>query len=1061
MNFETLVSRAFLAATFAAAIAQGAAGIQPAELRCEYRVNPLGIDETAPRLSWQLRAVKPGARGLAESAYRILVASSEANLGASKGDLWDSGKVSGSESNQIVYRGKPLASGAQAFWRVQVWDRAGEASEWSAPAHWTMGLLATSDWKAKWIGADEAAGYENPESIYHHLEKAHWISGSGDFSTTFSVPAGRRVRRAFVLMGADPSYEFSLNGTSLIRGAATKMPEFLDLRAEIKPGENAVTVRVPERKEPTAPGALIGVIRVEFATGEPLVIATGTGWKAASGAVNDLGEYGAKPWGRVGFGEERALAARMLRKEFDAQAKLRRATAYVAGLGLYELYLNGRKTGDHVLSPGLTDYEKHVLYVTYDVTREIQAGRNAVGLMLGNGRFWAPRSGSPISMSSLGYPKAVCQIELEYADGRKEIIATDASWKLTREGPIRANNEYDGEIYDARRERAGWSKAGFDDSKWETAQLVEAPAGVLAAQMAEPLRVITSIHPVKVTEPRPGVFVYDMGQNMVGWCRLKVTGRAGTEVSLRHAETLLPDGSLYLDNLRTARALDYYTLKGGGPEVWEPRFTYHGFRYVEVRGYPGKPPLTAIEGRVVHDDMRLMADFKSSSEMLNKLHHNILWGVRGNYRSIPTDCPQRDERQGWLGDRSMVSRSEAYLFDISAFYTKWHRDLEDSQRPNGAIPDVSPKYWGIYNDDVTWPSTFLFVPGLLEEQYGDRRVIERAYPAMKKWAEHMQGYIKDDLMPKDTYADWCVPPENPKLIHSEDPLRKTDGTLISTAYYQHLLGILARYAKIAGHAEDVPAYEALAARMREAFVRTYYHPEQANYGNGSQTSSLLPLALGITPEAEREKVVDSLVRKMDRENKDHVGVGLIGAQWLMRVLSDNGHADLAYRIATQKDYPGWGYMIEQGATTIWELWNGNTADPAMNSGNHVMQIGDLGLWMYSYLGGIRPDPAAPGFQKFVMRPYPAGDLRFVESSHQSPYGRIASSWKREGGQLLWNVSVPPNTTALVYVPSREGAPVLESGAAAEKAAGLKFVRREGDSAVFEAGSGEYRFSSKY
>ncbi|HVX65692.1 MAG TPA: family 78 glycoside hydrolase catalytic domain, partial [Bryobacteraceae bacterium] len=556
-------------------------------------------------------------------------------------------------------------------------------------------------------------------------------------------------------------------------------------------------------------------------------------------------------------------------------------------------------------------------------------------------------------------------------------------------------------------------------------------------------------------------FVYDMGQNMVGWCRLKVSGPAGAEVSLRHAETLQPDGSLYLDNLRTARALDHYVLKGAGPEVWEPRFTYHGFRYVEVRGYPGKPPLAALEGRVVHDDMRLIADFKSSNELLNQLHHNILWGVRGNYRSIPTDCPQRDERQGWLGDRSMVSRSEAYLFDIAAFYTKWHRDLEDSQRPSGEIPDVSPDYWVIYNDDITWPSTFLFVPGLLEEHYGDRRLISRSYPAMKKWADHMLGYVKNDLISKDTYGDWCVPPENPKLIHSEDPARRTDGTLIATAYYQHLLGLMARYARISGHEQDAPGFEALAARMREAFVRKFYHAEQGNYGNGSQTSSLLPLALGITPEAERAKVVAALVRKMEQESGDHVGVGLIGAQWLMRTLSDNGHADLAYRIATQKDYPGWGYMVQKGATTIWELWNGDTADPAMNSGNHVMQIGDLGIWIYSYLGGIRPDPEQPGFRKIVLRPYPAGDLSFVESSHQSLYGRIASSWKRAGDRLSWSVSVPPNTTATVYVPARGDAPVLESGRAAEKAAGVKFLRREGDAALFEVGSGNYQFESRY
>ncbi|HEX8984629.1 MAG TPA: glycoside hydrolase family 78 protein [Bryobacteraceae bacterium] len=1061
------ITMAALAGAVAPAAPAGAGTIRPEGLRCEYRGNPLGIDERVPRLSWRLVAVKPGSRGLAQSAYRVLAASTEAGLRAGKGDLWDTGKVRSDASAGVEYAGKPLASGMQVFWKVRVWDQQGRQSGWSGTARWSMGLLSPADWKARWIGVDESPSYEHPDSVYHRLERAHWISGPADakgpatLRASFAVPVGRPVRRAFVVMVADPRYEFSLNGVSRIRGASSSMPDFLDLTAEIKPGENTVSVSVPERAEPAAPGALIGVIHVEFANGEPLEFTTASAWKTESGAaVRDLGRYGVEPWGRVGFKEERALAARMLRKEFNAPSGLRRATAYVAGLGLSELYLNGRKAGDQVLSPGLTDYDKHVQYVTYDVTREVLAGKNAAGLILGNGRFWAPRASSPIGMRSLGYPRAICQIELEFANGRKEIVATDASWKLTREGPIRANNEFDGETYDARREMPGWSKAGFDDSKWEPAQLVQAPAGAVVAQMAEPLRVVTTLKPVKVTETRPGVFVYDMGQNMVGWCRMKVSGPAGTLVSLRHAETLTPDGSLYLDNLRTARALDYYVLKGAGAEVWEPRFTYHGFRYVEVRGYPGKPPLEAIEGRVVHDDMRLIADFKSSNELLNQLHHNILWGVRGNYRSIPTDCPQRDERQGWLGDRSMVSRSESYLFDIAAFYTKWHRDLVDSQRADGAIPDVSPTFWVIYNDDITWPSTFLLVPSMLREQYGDQRVIKRAYPSMKKWADHMLTYVKDDIIAKDTYADWCVPPENPKLIHSEDPARRTDGALIATAYFQYMLDLTAGYARIAGREQDASGYEQQAARLRAGFVRKFYHPERANYGNGSQTSSILPLALGITSEADRAKVVAELVRKMDQENLDHVGVGLIGAQWLMRSLSDSGHADLAYRIATQTTYPGWGYMIKQGATTIWELWNGNTADPAMNSGNHVMQIGDLGIWMYAYLGGIRPDPRQPGFRKITLRPVTPAGLDFVSTSHDSMYGKIVSNWKREGGSFAWHVTVPPNTTALAYVPAGEGAAVLESGHAAERALGVKFVKREGGAAVYELGSGEYSFESK-
>jgi len=565
---------------------------------------------------------------------------------------------------------------------------------------------------------------------------------------------------------------------------------------------------------------------------------------------------------------------------------------------------------------------------------------------------------------------------------------------------------------------------------------------------------------VKITQPRPGVYIFDMGQNMVGWCRLKVAGPKGTEVTLRFAETLKPDGELYVDNLRSARATDIYTLKGGGQEVWEPRFTYHGFRFVEVTGFPGVPGLATLEGRVVHDAMTKTADFTSSNELLNQIHHNIYWGVRGNYRSIPTDCPQRDERQGWLGDRSQVSRSESYLFDVGAFYTKWETDLADSQKPSGSIPDVSPTYWVLYNDDVTWPGTFIFIPGMLYDQYGDRRVIERNYGPMKKWIDYMRGFLKNDLMPKDTYGDWCVPPEDPVLIHSQDPARRTDGTLIGTTYYYKLLKTMAGYARLIGKQQDASDFDALAGRIKVAFHKKFFDSSKGVYGNGTQTSSILPLIFDMAPAENRKTVFDNMIRKIETESKGHVGTGLVGAQWLMRSLSDNGRVDVAYQIATQKTYPGWGYMIQKGATTVWELWNGDTADPAMNSGNHVMQIGDLGIWLYEYLGGIRSDPAQPGFKHAIIRPYPVGDLNFVKASHRSMYGLLATHWKRDAGRLTLDVTVPPNTTATVYVPAKDAASVTESGQPAATASNVKFLRMDAGAAVFEIGSGTYAFASQ-
>ena len=1075
-----------LAAALVPAWGAPASSIRATQLRCEYRVNPLGIDVTQPRLSWVVEAVNPADRGLKQSAYRVLAAGSEQALDRETGDLWDSGKVASDQSAQIIYSGKALGSGSRAFWKVEVWDQTGTSSGWSTRASWSMGLLKPETWKGKWIGLDESGLYKRAGSPFHNIEKAKWIwfpagdpshgapAGARFFRAAFTVPEASRIMKAVCVIGADHEFELAVNGVRAGKGDNVYAPEIIEVTSLLKTGRNVVAVRASNEAE-GKPAGLIAAIRIDFAKGEPLIFATSVGWKSAESAPSDwegtgfddsgwsaakeLGPFGMAPWGEVGFMEERALPARILRKEFEAPGKPRRATAFVSGLGLFELYVNGSKIDDHVLSPGLTDYDKRIQYVTFDVTPQLTAGRNAIGLMLGNGRYHAPRTGAPDGTRNFGDPKALLQLEIEYPDGTTAQVVTDETWKLTTAGPIRANNEYDGEEYDARMELKGWSLPGFDDSRWQAPQLVSAPAGLMVAQMAEPLRVIETIRPVTVKRLRPGVFIVDMGQNMVGWCRLKVTGAKGTRVMLRHAETLRDNGELYVENLRSAQATDLYTLKGGGPEMWEPRFTYHGFRYVEVTGYPGELPLAAIEGRVVHDAMTQVADFTTSNPLLNHLHKNIYWGVRGNYRSIPTDCPQRDERQGWLGDRSTVSRSESYLFDVAAFYTKWMNDLEDSQRPDGSIPDVSPAYWVIYNDDVTWPSTFLLVPGMLYDQYGDLRVLERHYPALKKWIEHMRGFVKDGLMAKDTYGDWCVPPESPKLIHSQDPARRTNGSLLGTAYFYKMLRQMRRYATLLGRNEDVAEFDAQAATLKDAFLKRFFKAELNQFDNGTQTSAILPLAFDMEPEGTRQAVFDHLVSKIHNESQDHVGVGLIGAQWLMRTLSENGRADLAYKIATQTTYPGWGYMIEKGATTIWELWNGDTADPAMNSGNHVMQIGDVGVWLYEYIAGIRPDPEHPGFKHAILRPYPVEDLAFVKASHKSMYGTIRSNWKRENGRFVLDVGVPANTTVTVFVPARDGANVTESGQPAERVKGVKFLRRESGMTVYDVESGNYSFAS--
>ncbi len=1057
------------------------ATLKPVDLRCESLVEPLGIDPPQPRLNWRLEASSPRARAQSQSAYRVLVAASRAALQAEEGDLWDSGKVASDQSIGVLYAGTPLTSHLECHWKVQVWDEHGRPSEWSAPARWTMGLLAEADWKARWIGKDgrETTNlFIGTQWIWFPEESPEKAAPLGErwFRRAFTLPPGRTVSRAQFLVAGDNDFTVFANGQEAGKGASFKAVTDLALGGLLRPGSNLVAVSVRNVGENPNPAGLVGILKIAFATGEPMVLCTDDAWRASNREEEDwqkiefadtnwvaakiLGPVGMEPWKEVRVASDRRLPARWLRKEFAVEGQVRRATAYVCGLGLSELHLNGRKVGDAVLSPALSEYPKRVYYVTHDIKPYLVRGANALGVVLGNGRYYAPRREEPATTQTYGFPKLRLHLRIEFQDGSCTEVLSDAGWRLTCDGPILANNEYDGEEYDARKELGDWTRPGYDDREWEKAGLVGAPGGRLCAQTIDPIRVTGTIKPVALTQPRPGVFIYDLGQNMVGWCRLRVSGPAGATVSLRHAETLKPDGTLYLDNIRGAKVTDLYTLKGARSEVYEPRFTYHGFRYAEVRGYPGRPTLSSLDGRVVNDDLESAGEFECSHPLINRIHRNIHWGVRGNYRSIPTDCPQRDERQGWLGDRCEESRGESYLFRTASLYSKWVQDIVDAQKESGSVPDVCPSYWPLYNDNVTWPASLVIIPGALRDQFADTAAIARHYPALVKWIDHMSGFITNGIMPRDTYGDWCVPPEDPKLIHSKDPARKTAGPILGTTYFYRCLGLMARYAALNGKPDDARRFEALAAVLKEKFHEKYFDKEAGRYDNGAQTTSVLPLAFGMVPEDQRQRVFQNLADKIAGETRGHIGTGLVGGQWLNRVLSDFGRDDLSYTFATNTAYPSWGYMVHRGATTVWELWNGDTADPAMNSGNHVMLVGDLVLWLYERVAGIRPDPERPGFKHILMRPTPVGDLQFARATHRSPYGLISSHWRRKGRQFDWDMEVPPNTAATVQVPAAEAAAVRVDGRPAEGARGVKFLRAADGRAVFEVGSGRYRWQSR-
>ena len=757
------------------------------------------------------------------------------------------------------------------------------------------------------------------------------------------------------------------------------------------------------------------------------------------------------------------LSTRYFRKQFSTLNKIKKATVYISGLGLYELYLNGKKVGDRVLAPAPTDYQQSVLYNTFDVTSQLKNGENAIAAVLGNGRYFTMRQNyKPQKIKNFGFPKILLQLEIEYEGGKKETIISDDTWKMNADGPVRTNNEYDGEEYDARKELTGWDRISYNDQTWKVAEKVTAPSGVLTAQMNEPMRVVKTIQPLTIRRLKPGVQILDMGQNMVGWIKMKVKGERGDQVKLRFAESLQSNGELYVANLRDAKVTDIYTLKGREEEQWHPIFVYHGFRYVEVTGFPGNATKDNFIGEVVNDDLATIGSFQSSNEVLNKIYHNAWWGIAGNYKGMPIDCPQRNERQPWLGDRTIGSLGESFVFDNANLYAKWLKDIQQSQTEAGVIPDVAPAFWNYYTDDITWPSTYFTVADMLYQQFGDKRSVQLHYSSMKKWVAHIQEkYMQNYIVSKDKYGDWCMPPEALSLIHAKDSSRITSGALIATAYFYKVLGYMQKFAGIIGADNDISGYASTAEKIKAAFNQQFYHPQKKYYSNNTVTANLLPFYFGITPDSLKADILTAITQKIRLENGGHISTGVIGSQWIMRALSNNERPEVAYQMATTKTYPGWGYMVENGATTIWELWNGNTANPQMNSQNHVMLLGDLITWMYENLAGIKSDEKAVAFKKIIMKPMPVDGLTYVNASYHSSYGPVISKWKNKTEQFEWQVSIPANTTAIVYIPAVDLASVFENAKPAVNAPGVKFIRMEGKTALFELGSGDYSFVSSY
>jgi alpha-L-rhamnosidase len=708
------------------------------------------------------------------------------------------------------------------------------------------------------------------------------------------------------------------------------------------------------------------------------------------------------------------LPARYMRRSFTINGKVRRATLYISGMGWGSTYINGKPVSEDIFGTLQTDYTKTVYYNTYDVTALLRRGNNAIGSVLGNGYVLGFNKGC----TSYGLPRLKAQLVVE-TDRDTTTIVTDTNWKVTTEGPIQANHLYNGERYEAAREMKGWNTASFDDSAWRQAQTMKAPTGIVMPQPSPSMRIQKELTPKSIRRTADGRYIIDMGQNMVGQLRVRLSGKKDVPVVIRHAELLEPNNpdQLYVANLRSAKCTDTYIPAADGTFTYQPELTYQGFRFVEISGIGQEPKPADITGCVIYDFMEDQGTFWCDNELLNQLHKNAYWGIIGNYHGMPTDCPQRDERMGWMGDHVTGCFGENMLVDNGALYYKWLQDVFDTQDDDGLIADVAPGYWVVRNRDIAWEALSVYATYMLLRRYGDTNAVLKYYPYLQNYMNYLHRNLKDGIVATNEWGDWCMPPERPELIHSQDPARKTDGSLISSAMYYSMLTMMGDMAMRIGLEGDMFAYDKRQLELKAAYNRHFYNPEMASYANNTVTANLLSLEFGLVPEGDEERVLQNIVDVTKDTYNDHVSCGVVGMQHLMTCLSRRGHLDQAMRIILQKDYPSFGYMIEKGATTIWELWNGDTADPAMNSANHVMLLGDVLVWMYGDLAGIRQSSGSLAYKELDMSICMPEQLNHVRATHETPYGRVSSEWWRTEEGVTWVVDIPANACARIHIPS--------------------------------------------
>ncbi|MGW0087327.1 family 78 glycoside hydrolase catalytic domain [Streptomyces sp. NPDC003393] len=997
----------------------------------------------------------------------------EIRVGSSAGgaDVWDSGKVGSDQSVDVGYGGPALTSHTGYHWSVRVWDDQGTASGWSDDATFETGLLDASEWQADWIGANPADRFGPQWRDYTISFTASGISGAlgvyfrgSDANNAYmwQLSESQRALRPHVkkaggysVLSATPfpagfdfatshKYEIAVAGSTITTSVDGSV---LDKRSDATfTGPGIVGFRTSGTER-----GLVKQVQVTSADGTVLVDDSfppgdhtfEQGTVTANGLLVD--GNGGEAW--LGLGHEVPL----LRKTFHLQDKpIASARLYATAEGLYQFRLNGARVGDQELAPGVTDYNKRIDYQTHDVTKQLHAGDNAIGAQLARG-WYSGRVAMFGDQIWGANPALIGQLRVQYADGSTQTVGTDDTWRTTP-GPITSADLLDGESYDARRgaQVAGWDTTAYDAAAWTSAVTMPSATKLLEPASDQPVRDTQKLAAHRIASPTPGTYIYDLGQNMVGVSRVTLTGQASTTARIRHAEVLNPDGTIYTDNLRSARATDYYTFTGTGTQTYQPTFTFHGFRYIEISGVAQAPADDQVTGIVMGTDTPRANSFSTSSGLVNQLHSNITWGQRGNFLSIPTDTPARDERMGWTGDIDVFSRTAAYNMDSQAFLSKWLQDLRDTQNATGSFPGVAPtipgKFDGGYGS-AGWADAGVHVPWVLWQAYGDLQVVRDNYDAMKRYVDYLDRDSTNHIRSAGGYLDW---------LNLDDA---TPADVLDTAFVARSTHEFAQMAAAIGHDADAAAYQQRFEAIRQAYQQAFIAADGTVKGN-SQTSYVLTINNGLVPADRAQAIADKFVQTIKRHDW-HLSIGFLGVDGLLPALSKIGRSDIAYRLLQNRDYPSWGYEIGKGATTVWERWNsimpdGSFGPVGMNSFNHYA-YGAVGEWMSGTLAGV--SPRTPGYHSSTIAPEPGDGIDWAKMAHETPYGTIASTWHKTDAGLTLDVTVPANTTASVRVPTAANRwAVTESGKAAEDATGVTYKTMTDGAPVFEVGSGSYHFA---